>query len=161
MNLDEATIRRYWKMVVVRGADDCWEWVGAKSVGYGRFKVEGRLVQATHVALNLDGRPIESGLFACHHCDNPKCVNPKHLFIGTRSDNMMDCSRKGRLASPRLDSIVSGEKVGTSKLSNAEAQEMKARRANGTSTKELSAIYGLHITNVRRVLRGATYRNAG
>lgn len=73
----------------------------------------------------------------------------------------MDCSRKGRLASPRLDSIVSGEKVGTSKLSNAEAQEMKARRANGASTKELSAIYGLHITNVRRVLRGATYRNAG
>jgi hypothetical protein len=79
----------------------CWLWSGGCCKGgYGVFSVkkDHRWVQvkASHVALALDGRPLEEGLLACHSCDFPPCVNPDHLFGGTYKDNNQDSARKGR-----------------------------------------------------------------
>lgn len=76
--------------------DGCWEWTGATDRdGYGVFNYAGKSHRANRVALLLDGRdPGEK--FACHSCDNPRCVRPSHLFIGTNQDNMQDMVAKGR-----------------------------------------------------------------
>lgn len=75
----------------------CWLWLGSKRrKGYGRMWWRGRTYIVSHVALEVDGRPLRPGEMACHHCDNPSCVNPTHLFRGTASDNMQDMNAKGR-----------------------------------------------------------------
>ena len=80
----------------------CWLWDGScDRHGYGQLRISRSVLKyATHVALELDGRPVPKGLYVCHHCDNPPCVNPAHLFIGTQADNMADSLRKGRASKP-------------------------------------------------------------
>jgi hypothetical protein len=76
--------------------DGCWEWQGAiDRDGYGIFSYAGKTSRAAREALAFDGRDPGNG-FACHHCDNPRCVRPSHLFVGTNRDNMQDMVQKGR-----------------------------------------------------------------
>lgn len=84
-----------------QSANGCLEWTASYcAVGYGRIKVDGRLRMATHVAIYLsNGFWPKAGVDVCHTCDNPRCVNVDHLFIGTRLDNVQDCQRKGRFVS--------------------------------------------------------------
>jgi DNA-binding CsgD family transcriptional regulator len=77
----------------------CWEWTGYKLLGYGAMRHGGRKVAKVHrIAYELWRGAIPEGMAVCHHCDNPPCFNPGHLFLGTRKDNMMDAGRKGRLS---------------------------------------------------------------
>lgn len=79
----------------------CWPWLGAKDPsGYGALKVNGRKINTHCAALTLRGIEIPEGQEVCHTCDNRECVNPEHLFIGTRRDNMVDALNKGRIAIP-------------------------------------------------------------
>lgn len=93
---------RLAKFTERRGSDECWPWTGSTNgVGYGKLTINKRQRLATHVALEVDGRPQPlDESFACHRCDNPGCVNPAHLFWGTPSDNTMDGYRKGRILTP-------------------------------------------------------------
>lgn len=92
---------RFWRQV--RDADErgCRNWSGANNgVGYGVFNVDGQMYLATHVAWVLAGEDLGEEPNICHHCDNPSCVNPYHLFLGTRYDNMQDALLKGRMKTP-------------------------------------------------------------
>jgi hypothetical protein len=94
---------RFWSRVDRRGADECWPWTGANSRGYGQFYVDGRNRRATQVSWEMhNGAPFPDGKMACHSCDNPACVNPRHIWPGTMSDNINDCVRKGRHVSPNV-----------------------------------------------------------
>jgi hypothetical protein len=75
----------------------CWEWQRYRLSGYGRITVDGRMQNAHRVSYELFIGRIPEGLVVCHHCDNPPCVNPEHLFVGTWQDNTRDAVAKGRL----------------------------------------------------------------
>jgi hypothetical protein len=96
---------RFWAKVGRRGPDDCWEWQAfINPNGYGTFhlsRTPKRMVLAHRMAWELEhGRPVPDGLFVCHHCDNRCCVNPRHLYAGTREQNMADMDRRGRRVLP-------------------------------------------------------------
>lgn len=75
----------------------CVLWFGSiDRFGYGQTSINGKVRRATHLALELDGRPVPAGMCACHRCDNPGCINADHLFIGSQSDNLADMRAKNR-----------------------------------------------------------------
>jgi hypothetical protein len=83
---------------VIVTADGCWEWQRYRlQTGYGRMTVDHRMANAHRVSYELFVGPIPLGMFLCHHCDNPPCCNPEHLFVGTPLDNTLDAKAKGRL----------------------------------------------------------------
>ena len=95
-------LRRFFSNVRISEPDACWEWIGSKyTVGYGQFSipVDGRnrtMVGAHRFAWALAFGKTPKGMFVCHHCDNPPCVRPDHLFLGTHTENIRDMLRKGR-----------------------------------------------------------------
>jgi hypothetical protein len=74
----------------------CWEWTRGKSSRYGYVWYKGRGDLAHRISYAFHIGEIPHGMEVCHKCDNPPCVNPDHLFLGTRQDNALDCVRKGR-----------------------------------------------------------------
>ena len=92
----KTTEERFWEKVA-KLRSGCWEWTAAcSSYGYGTFFFEGRNQPAHRVSWVLHRGPIPDGLLVCHTCDNPPCVNPAHLFLGTHQDNAEDKVKKGR-----------------------------------------------------------------
>ena len=79
----------------------CWLWNGGPSGGYGKVTVEQRRIGAHRAAYEAFREPIPAGMEVCHRCDTPPCVNPDHLFLGTRRQNMEDMMKKGRGANQR------------------------------------------------------------
>lgn len=98
-------IRRFWRFVDTTGR--CWEWTGSKHrFGYGRFNVGGKVQYAHRFAYEASfGVTVPEGMQVCHHCDNPRCVKPSHLFLGTAADNNWDKARKGRTVNPMTDAL--------------------------------------------------------
>lgn len=91
------TVTRFWAKVDKRGPDECWEWTDFRDpFGYGKIGIDGKNKQAHRFSYELHYGSIAEGLCVCHHCDNPGCVNPAHLFLGTTDDNNKDRERKGR-----------------------------------------------------------------
>jgi len=129
-----ALVERFWPKVDIRGPNDCWEWLANKvSRGYGQiYRAHEKYVYAHRVVWELTYGPIPEGLFVCHHCDNPGCVNPNHLFLGTNKDNMVDCVEKGR--SNR------GQRNGQAKLIEKQVLSIREEYARNGITQEKLAI---------------------
>jgi hypothetical protein len=93
------TVEQFWAKVDVRGPEECWEWKRRRSHrGYGETRWGGKTERANRRAWLLVNGPIPIGVSVLHHCDNPPCCNPAHLFLGTHTDNMRDMAAKGRTA---------------------------------------------------------------
>ena len=93
-------MKRFWDKVKIAGPDECWEWQASIGKnGYGAFKFDGWMRPASRIAWLLTNGEIPDGMLVCHKCDNRKCCNLNHLFLGTHADNMQDMMNKGRYVS--------------------------------------------------------------
>ena len=121
----------------------CWEWRGSKSPnGYGFFWDGRKTVFAHRFSHQMHNGTIPRDLMVMHSCDNPGCVNPEHLTVGTHTDNMEDRGRKGRAAC--------GTRHGRSKLSE---EQVLAIRGDSRTLRCIAADYGVHRTIIHRVKR--------
>ncbi len=138
--------QRLWSRVDTSGGPDaCWLWVADTARQYGKLMFNRKYQPAHRVSWIMTNGPIPDGLFVCHHCDVPKCVNPAHLFLGTPADNQADMTKKGR---GRL-----GQRNGFSKLTERQVLAMRLRYAEGGITQEaLANDYGIDQTVVSRII---------
>jgi hypothetical protein len=148
---------RFWSKVDRK--DDvsvCWNWVGAKDrPGYGVIgNTRGEKAKKAHrVSWELHNGPITGGLFVCHRCDNPACVNPNHLFLGTAQDNTADRHNKGR------DGLKgrSGDRHPRAKLSMQKAREIRVKHAAGVKQYVLAEEYGVSPMTISAVIVGKAW----
>lgn len=139
----------------------CWLWTGAiGSAGYGHFAFNGRPAKAHRVAYELFVGKIEllegadsRGTCVMHKCDNPKCVNPEHLMLGTHRDNMVDKIAKNRCSSRPL----LGEKHQNSKLKTDDIYVIRSLNYVGAKMDQIADVFGVNRATVHRVLTGKTW----
>ena len=133
---------RFWAKVQVRGPDDCWPWIGSReAAGYGvlyrRSTPRRRVYKAHRLSWEIHNGSIPSSLFVCHHCDNPPCVNPVHLFLGTALDNAKDMLAKGRCR------VSKGSSNGRAKLSEVNVRKIRKLLVAGRSQVSIAAKFGV------------------
>ncbi len=150
-----ATLVRFWTKVAL--GDSCWEWTASRvgKMRYGYFSTGSRSYAKAHRwSYEYFFGLIPDGLLVCHHCDNPPCVRPDHLFLGTNSDNMVDASNKGRLL------LSSGERHYDARLTESAVREIRRRYANGGITQEeLARRYDVTISGINQAINRVTWRH--
>jgi hypothetical protein len=139
-------VDRFWSKIKVGKPDECWEWQAATNKrGYGHFKWNGKVKYSHRMSWILHNGKIPKGLFVCHTCDNPKCVNPAHLFLGTNQDNMDDMVNKGRASI---------------KLTSDKVTEIRKRYATGNETyRGLADEYGVVYGMIGFIVRGENWKH--
>jgi hypothetical protein len=147
---------RFWEKVDRRGPDECWPWLGITRNGYGRIYDAGRHARATEVALRLSGVIVPGGMLVCHRCDNPLCVNPAHLFVGTDRDNSDDKIAKGRYRNGSTQGTAHHE----AKLTDADVLAIRRRHNNRKGTRAALAVeFGVHPETITNVANSRTWRH--
>ena len=145
---------RFEKYVNRRGDNGCHIWTGPPGdVGYGNFGINGKTYRSHRAAWEIYRGPIPGGLCVLHRCDNKMCVNPDHLFLGTRADNVADMMAKGR------GRKATGERVGNSKLKEDQVKEIRMLVAGGMKQTEVAAKFGVHSSWVSRISRNEFWRD--
>ena len=117
---------RVWSRADQLGPTECWPWKGNRNgYGYGRLWMpSGREEMAHKLVWAIAHGPVPPGIFVCHHCDNPPCCNPDHLFLGTPKDNSVDASTKGRMGRKTQLTPEQVSFLRTCPLSNSKAAEV-------------------------------------
>ena len=151
---------RFWAKVGVRGLDDCWEWTASRDGhGYGKLaRCHGCSPYKAHrLSYEMFVGEIPAGLEVLHSCDNPPCVNPRHLFLGTQQDNMDDMVKKGRAHGKQQQ----GEDNPAAKLNCAQVAAIRWIWSNGQaeSMAELGRSFGVSGRAVKFILDGEHWRN--
>jgi DNA-binding XRE family transcriptional regulator len=128
---------RLLSKVRMDGDSGCWNWTASKfGVGYGQFKLNGKMRLAHRVSWELHNGAIPDGMHVCHTCDNRACINPEHLFLGNNADNVADKVAKGRQVRHKL----------------TESDVLAIRAAEGVSQARLASKFGVArslISNIR------------
>jgi hypothetical protein len=172
---------RFWSKV--QKTDGCWLWLGRPDKdGYGKLRVGGVATRAHRYSYALHVGPIPSGLMVCHHCDNPGCVRPDHLFLGTALDNASDAASKGRTAlgdrnasrkhperrprgerhhwQTRPETRLRGERNGRAKLTPDDVHTIRALWSAGKANRaELARRYGVTHTLISNIVAGRLWKH--
>jgi hypothetical protein len=141
---------RFWKYTAKGPKEECWPWVGAQQGGYGVLKVGGKFERASRVSYAMHFGDIGPSQLVCHRCDNPTCVNPAHLFLGTNKENMQDAAEKNR--------TLFGARNNKTKLSDIKVKLGRLLRDNGWSYEKIALRFNVSGTTMSAAIRGKTWR---
>lgn len=143
---------RFWEKVEL--TPGCWLWTGYRDRrGYGTITVDRKVTRAHRLSYEMAVGAVPDGQWVLHTCDNPSCVRPDHLFLGTHADNMADASRKGRMPGGHL----AGQDHPHAKLTNAQAAEIRALCASGAKRVHLARLYGVSRDAIQKIVNGVSY----
>lgn len=133
----------------------CWHYTGyCDSDGYGRFWYNGTTIGAHQFSIqHLGNVSIAKGMFVCHSCDNPRCVNPSHLFVGSALDNSRDRDQKGRHNS------CPGEKNGAARFTEQDIHYIRQNYIKGKNTKELAKKFKCHPNVILNIVKRKTWKH--
>lgn len=147
-NTFDQTVAAFWLRVRVLSPNECWPWIGWIQVtGYGKFSVSKQKTVLPHrFVYELVNGPIPKGLLVCHHCDNRRCCNPSHLFLGTHKDNSQDAVKKGR--------IPKGELRWNSKLTDDQVLEIRKRYRPYRGVSKLAGEFGIDPKHLWAIANG-------
>jgi hypothetical protein len=126
----------------------CWEWTGARNKGYGSVEYLGKPWKAHRLSYLYHYGKIPDGMHVLHKCDNPSCVNPKHLFLGTHQDNMDDMNSKHR------NKPHKGEDNGRAKLTRIDVIRLRLMYQSGVRRKDIAKEFKINLSQVRKVATG-------
>jgi hypothetical protein len=130
-------------------ATRCWIWTGFKQAGgYGYFKIGKRNYAAHRLMLEFRKKRLPPGKLVMHRCDNPACVRPAHLRLGSHRDNTLDAVKKGRW----VQRGMKGEKHGRAKLREVQVRHMRIWAAGGTPLNELAGKFSVSLRHVRKIV---------
>lgn len=150
MAITHSDIERFWRKVRVSQEAECWEWqAGRLPTGYGTFSLNSKVAYAHRVSWELAHGEIPAGMHICHTCDNPSCVNPGHLFLGTASDNAQDRDNKRR-RDFRPGQI-------SKKLTDSQVREI--RSLTHLTCRELAERYEVHPNSISAARRRVTFKH--
>lgn len=145
------TLQKLQLYVVPGTGDECFKWIGSVNTsGYGRIQIDGQRVLAHRAAYIVFKGEIPEGMKVLHRCDNPRCTNPEHLFLGTQLENIADMMQKNR----QYDRT--GSKHGKAKLTES---DVLAIRADTRSHKEIANDYGIVVGYVGNIKRRLTWKH--
>jgi len=158
------TPEQFWKRVDKSG--ECWPWTGYKNqCGYGVTYKRNKHVLAHRLAWEIVHGAIPNGMQVLHKCDNPRCCNPAHLFLGTHKDNMEDMTRKGRRVRGEqlrlsIKNPPRGERCARTKLTSAQVLEIRRRyRPRVVSVSMLAKEFGINRSAIWKIVRGQRWRH--
>jgi len=148
-------IARFRAKIEHRGAGDCWEWQACRNPqGYGLFDIRHKSFLAHRVAWVIAHDVIPDGIFILHRCDNPPCVNPAHLWLGTHADNKRDSVDKGR------HGWACGAANGRAKLRETDVRLIRRLYRRGHwSQFPLARVYGVSHCTISEIVNGKTWRS--
>ena len=149
MNFTFTELKRFWSRVK-KTKGGCWEWTAYKSRGYGQIRLQGKTWRVHILSYRLFNTDYKEGLCIRHKCDNPSCVNPRHLELGTTQQNTQDRVKRGRCAM--------GSRNGKAKLTAEDVIEIRRRYANGlTNYTQLGKLYNVGDNCIRKIIKGITW----
>lgn len=156
--ITEKDINRFWLKVDKSAL--CWLWLASLDKdGYGKFGLGGRkgITGRAHVvSWIINYGTVPNSLCVLHSCDTRSCVNPTHLFLGTKRDNTVDMINKGR----RKNSFAPGEKHPYAKLTLADVNTIKVLKKKGHTNKALAKQFGVTSTNISCIIHGKIWKTA-
>ena len=148
---DDSLVAKFRRIGWTVAESGCWEWNGARDQHcYGLVRAPHGVIKRAHrVAYESLVGSIPTGFFVCHHCDNPPCVNPAHLFAGTQAENVADMVRKGR-------ANLSGLSLGRSdrRLTDDEVRDIRSRCSAGEPQISVARLYGVRGGYINNIIRG-------
>lgn len=144
---------RLYKKIKQNGNNECWEWIASQNqYGYGRVWINNKIFLSHRLSYELHKGKIPKGLCVLHSCDNPPCCNPKHLFLGTHTDNMRDMERKGR------SKHLKGDKHGSARLTLKEVIKIREIHASKKITiKEIGDDFSVSDGHVSRIINNKAW----
>lgn len=154
---------RFWDKVSVGLKDECWEWNGARHPeGYG-FMFAGkaygsgmaRWIKVHRLSWEIHNGPIHDGLQVLHHCDNPPCVNPAHLYVGTQLQNIRDRAQRRRGKEHHQNGIANDN----AKLTEADVRAIIALLKTGRSQTEIAKIFGVVQPHISRIAHKTSWQH--